>query len=454
MCGCCVLDTTKRVEMGTELTADELEEVVLTWVSQQKHDELEKIYQVISLQCPPGIQGKRMKLLNGILAHLVTLDATESEEAIKNIYAAMGDAKIKVPLPKLEEENVATAEVKTSYVADQTVNKNTFSPSKLRQNSDSAHSVVDLVRFKELKIGGTILGKGDNRVSFASLKHVVENAEKLRYSQPMISAAIIKAISPTHKVKALLEAKRDMSVKDIMELLRNHYKKEDRSTVLTELRTGVQQAGDTALEFVTDLMCLRERVVELSKADNYPVDEESLWKDLFQSMFTGLRNPNIRSELRDLLNRPNQVKMDDNLLSKYVAEAEANELERNKKFLNAKAASANVVESEPPKQMPPKRDNPFEKIEELRIKQDSDISSLRADVAEVKSALLGSINNQVSGGGYGNNQVLWQPGGNLGGGCLQNTQNVNAGSRNTWQSGGRSFPMQYNNPVQLCIPAY
>ena len=89
--------------MGTELTADELEEVVLTWVSQQKHDELEKIYQVISLACPPGIQGKRMKLLNGILAHLITLDTTESEEAIKNIYAAMGDAKtsnLKVGLPR------------------------------------------------------------------------------------------------------------------------------------------------------------------------------------------------------------------------------------------------------------------------------------------------------------------------------------------------------------------
>ena len=47
-----------------------------------------------------------------------------------------------------------------------------------------------------------------------------------------------------------------MSVKDIMELLRNHYKKDDRVTV----STSVQQAGVDA--FVTELMWLRERVIE------------------------------------------------------------------------------------------------------------------------------------------------------------------------------------------------
>ena len=302
--------------MGTELTADELEEIVLTWMSQQKHDALEEVYPAISLTCPPDIKGKRLKLLNGLLAHLVTLNDDESEAAIKNIHGVMqnGRAEIKSALPKLENTE-----------GDPSLGDPSLENVKKGNGSDS---VVDLVRFKELKIGGTIFGKGESRISYTSLKHVVENAQNLKYSEPMISAAIIKTISPSHKVKALLETKRGISVEDIMEMLRNHYKKEDRSSVLTQLRTAVQQPADSALDFVMELMCLKERVIELSREDAYPIDVKMLSKDLFQSMFTGLRNPNIRGELRELCGK--QTDVDDQVLTKYVSEAMANEDERQK----------------------------------------------------------------------------------------------------------------------------
>ena len=469
VCGC-VFVITSTLEMGSSMDAAELEEIVLTWVSQQKHDTLEQLYQVLSITCPPENKGKRMKLLNGLLAYLVTLDDSQSEAAVLLVHKFMGeDATFKKDLPALE---MKTDVIESSQPAEMNnSNRNSApSPAKHRPVSDMTQTqVADLVRFKEVKIGGVILGKGENRISYASLQHVVQNAQKLRYSPPLISAAIIKAISPTHKVKALLEAKRNMSVEDIMELLRNHYKKDDRATVLTDLRTSVQPAGLDALEFVTELMWLRERVIELSNLENYPVDEENLWEDVYEAMNSGLRNANIRIEVREMLNRPRQTAMNDNLLSKIVSDAENNEKKREKKFMDAKAAaaaaaavaaSANVVDSHKPPH--PKRDNPFDKIEELRMKQESDMSSLRADFAEVKTAVLrnnagNSQQSQMHYNNHGGNANSWQSGGGFGNvsGNLQqnfglsNSQNGfslnNYGTRGALQQPGLS---QFQQPMQ------
>ena len=72
------------------------------------------------------------------------------------------------------------------------------------------------------------------------------------------------------------------------------------SSVVTELRTAVQQSADSALDMVTELMCLKSRVIELSREERYPLDLIMLTKDLFKSMYTGHHNPNIRGELREM----------------------------------------------------------------------------------------------------------------------------------------------------------
>ena len=413
--------------MGTDMTAEEFEEVVMTWVSQQKADVLEKVYEVIPLICPGDVKGKRLKLLNTLLAHLVGLDETESVAAIKRMHGFMTSqgSDIKPTMPALEgDSGTLSSNLVPPVGSKDAPNVNVASKSS---------SVVDLVRFKEFKISGTIFGKGETRISFASLKHLVENAQKMQYSETMISSAIIKAISPSHKVKSLLESKRGITVKEIIEMLRAHYKKEDRSSVLTDLRTAVQQPTESALDFVTELMCLKSRVIELSREESYPIDLLMLTKDLFQSMFTGMRNPNIRSELREVFSKhSNQNDIDDGLLTKYVADAMANEDERQKKLMGAKAAAAtNVVESEPVKPQHKQRDNPFDKIEELRLTQEKEMSMLRADFAEVKTALLGipKQQNQSNDGGGGPGSGSWQDGRNSGG-----RQPSNSGS--AMQQGG------------------
>ena len=97
----------------------------------------------------------------------------------------VGGVKPVSQAPSLNLSNNASSNVKTA-------------------SSAKANSVVDLVRFKEFKITGTIFGKGESRISYTSLKHMVENAQKMHYSETMISAAIIKAISPNHKLQKSL----------------------------------------------------------------------------------------------------------------------------------------------------------------------------------------------------------------------------------------------------------
>ena len=55
---------------------------------------------------------------------------------------------------------------------------------------------IDVVKFKDLKISGTIAGKGENKLSYTSLSYQIDNARRLGYSDSGICAAVIKAISP------------------------------------------------------------------------------------------------------------------------------------------------------------------------------------------------------------------------------------------------------------------
>ena len=58
---------------------DELEDFVLTWLSQQQAALLEEVYLVIPLECSDDMKGKKKKLLNNLLIHFVGLDTDEDE---------------------------------------------------------------------------------------------------------------------------------------------------------------------------------------------------------------------------------------------------------------------------------------------------------------------------------------------------------------------------------------
>ena len=155
-----------------------------------------------------------------------------------------------------------------------------------------------------------------------------------------------------------------------------------------ELSNAVQLTTETPLDYVIRLMCLRQRILDLSNEEGCPYDEILLKKRFFHAIFTGMRNANVRFDLREKCK--NDVEMTDEELLKYISEAMAYDSERNEK-LNSNKKSLNSVEIVKKENCDlskeKKKDNPLLKIEELKLSQEKEMASLRNEISLLRNAL-------------------------------------------------------------------
>ena len=103
-----------------------------------------------------------------------------------------------------------------------------------------------------------------------------------------VCVAIVRAISPSNNLRTYLESKLDLNLNSLLATLRSYFQEKDSSTVFTELGNAVQQATETASEFVIRLISMRQKVLELSRAEGCLYDENLLKKRFFRAMFTGI----------------------------------------------------------------------------------------------------------------------------------------------------------------------
>ena len=90
-------------------------------------------------------------------------------------------------------------------------------------------------------------------------------------------------------------------------------------------------------------MCLRQKVLQLSIEEGCAYNEKLLTKCFHQSMFSGIKNQNIRAELRE--NVPIGSRIEDEILIKMVSDAVLNETERGEKF-SIKSSVKSIESSE------------------------------------------------------------------------------------------------------------
>ena len=159
------------------------------------------------------------------------------------------------------------------------------------------------------------------------------------YSEENICGAVIKAISPSNHLRTYFESKPDLHLVSLVEVLRSHFKEKDSASTFTDFSNAVQLATETCLDFVIRLMWLRQKVLDISCEEGCPYDANLLNKRFHQTMFSGLKNSNIRIEVRE--NCKLDPTINDEKLLKLVADAVANESERNDKFTVKK--EVNVV---------------------------------------------------------------------------------------------------------------
>ena len=186
-------------------------------------------------------------------------------------------------------------------------------------------------KLRQFKINGTIGNPGQkNCLSYTSLCYQIAQGEKMHYTTGEIYGGVIKAIEAGNPFRDVLELEsEDFDKKALMKALRSHFRIRDPNDVFNELRGCVQKPNESAHAFACRCVALKKKVENMAQSENIPFDLENLRTTFFKTVYTGLRQANIRNELRQTLSS-GRVTDDDLLLE--VSEACAIEEERVKKM--------------------------------------------------------------------------------------------------------------------------
>ena len=187
------------------------------------------------------------------------------------------------------------------------LNKNSFENSfeHFQEETKSASTPTNdeklhtFIKFKEYKINGKIGTPGQkDRLTFSSLIFQINDRLKKGYSEHEICDAFIKSIAPDLALRTYLEGKDNLNLKTLRRILRSHFKEPNATSLLTELNNNKQLPSESPQEFVLRVMSLRQETLFISKED-YCGYSEALVQDRFlHAIMVGLRNDNIRNELR------------------------------------------------------------------------------------------------------------------------------------------------------------
>ena len=288
---------------------------------------------------------------------------------------------------------------------------------KLLQQQQQKEVVKPMV-VKDLKFSGVIAGEGESisdkatRMSFSNLCYKIRNAQKQKYPEAAICNAILDAISPSNHLKTYFEMKSSLSINTMLSKLKSLYKEKDSTETLLEVSRAVQNTSESCLMYCSRLMCLRDKYILLKEEEgSVVIDKEDLAKTFMKSLFVGMRNANVRNELRENcknLYKGNETDGDDDKLLSLVSEAMANELERSQRLLEGKKAEINVMQMNTAnkenkynnvgKDTAVKKEgkpNPLAQIEELKLEQQNQghaIAALGTQLSEIASVLVSKSN--------------------------------------------------------------
>ena len=270
-------------------------------------------------------------------------------------------------------------------------------------------------KLKEFKIDGKIGGaadKPDTIQRFSSLKCQIDRAIKQDVSESTIIAAVLKAIPPNTKLRTFLENKTDLSVNEMLDYLKSHFHEQNYMLAFRELGDSVQDDKETAYDYVLGVFGMRDDVRNLAKKQGVTFDELLLRETTLNVIDTGLKNANIRYELKELTTfHPNKAIMDQVFLDAVSAAMDREQIRLKKrgekKNRNLEVQSVQRQEKSE-RQEVNKRDGA---VQARLAKQDKDIEGLSADVSEVKTLLhdlvgdrkAGSDNRNNDGGRHNNN---------------------------------------------------
>ena len=115
--------------------------------------------------------------------------------------------------------------------------------------------------------------------------------------------------------------------------MRSHFSEKDSFSTLKEMSNSGQTVNDSTYDFVMKQMSKREKVLILAKEEDCPYDDKLVLRRFLHAISTGIRNNNIRNDLR---HRLQNVNISDEHLLQLISEAVINNSERNEKLAQHK----------------------------------------------------------------------------------------------------------------------
>ena len=120
-----------------------------------------------------------------------------------------------------------------------------------------------------------------------------------------------------------------LTVDSLIQIMRSHFREKDSSSTFAEMSNAVQSSAESSHNFVARLLSMRENILILAKEEGCPFDKDLLLWRFLHAISTGLRNNNIRNDLRPTLENN---KISDEHLLQIVFEAVVNDSERHEKL--------------------------------------------------------------------------------------------------------------------------
>ena len=428
-------DVICKMEGGEQqLDAEVCEEKVMETLPELSATELENLCLELALTVPPGTKDsngrpKRTKMFKFVMKYLVDLES-DNEDGGKakmvqifqyfksNSYISSDENKA-VPEEKTEEVTEEKAPASTKQIdqnalllemAKLLVGNGGLGAALPSSPANSSAKLKPAMVMKDLKLDGVIGAEGEkNKMSFTSLCYQIRNAQKLGHSEAAICNAILIAISPTNNLRTFFEMRPQLTVNTMLSKLKNLYKEKDSTDTLIELGKAVQLTTETPFDFGTRLMNQRNKILMLAETEGCPQNPVSISRTLLKSFFMGIRNGNVRNELREsckhLYKKEVDADKDDDVFLDLISEAMSNETDRNTRLSEAKKADvlvmqSNITNKETAKSLSFKEmkeavkkemSNPLSEIECLKVEQVNQgemLASVMAQLNEIKNAVV------------------------------------------------------------------
>ena len=354
---------------------------------------------------PPAKMGKKAAMKTMLMRHL-TSDAVQDDEKAEEILEALSKEMESMVLEKQAESNADDAgetsktnslEAKDSGIEkdvriseeNEVKSREMKSDDPVMMNYHQRPRGAEFARLREFKVTGGTIG-GTESIGYQSLCYQIQEAKALTYNSKEIVAGIIKAMKAGSSLRQYCEGHLDWTLVSLMVTLRNFYNVKTSTELLDEMSSSSQDTKETEMNFVLRMMGLRDNIITLTKAEDYPLSESLVRNKFCYALSVGFMKDTIRLELGPVLRTG---RLDDAQLMKEVNDVVTREADNRKKTKSTgRNAMCNNLNMEPDAESPV-----LKELTKMMSRHMEEMSTLQHNFQALQTQVQTQVNS-ISGG--------------------------------------------------------